>query len=155
MVRFTGLVRRSVLWVALATLGVALAVGCGGGDDNGGDDNGGAAATAAATAATGGGGAGAGGEMEIKILFKDNIFEPDAITVPVGTTVTFEYENVGTAIHNMMIQSADSEGEIFQSPTVVNPGDKGEFVGTFTKAGQIQFICVYHQPDMSGTLTVE
>ena len=152
MVRFTGLARRSVLWVALATLGVALAVGCGG---DGGDGGGGAAATAAATGATGGGGAGAGGAMEIKVLFKDNVFEPDAITVPVGTTVTFEYENTGTAIHNMMIQSGDTEGEIFQSPTVVNPGDSGEFVGTFTKAGQIAFICVYHQPDMTGTLTVE
>ena len=158
MFRWTQVTRRAAFGVALAVLGASLFTACSSDDDGdgGGDDNGVSPATATATATSGGGGGGeVEDEMEITVILTDNAFDPSEITVPAGTRVKFEYENQGAAIHNMMIQSQETEGEIFQSPTIVNPGDEGEFEATFTTPGTMNFICVYHQPDMTGTLTVE
>lgn len=139
-------------WAAIALLSVALlATACGGGSDSNGDsDDGAATATAAAGADTGSLEA-----VETTVLFKDNVFEPDTLTFKAGSKVTFNYDNVGLAVHNMMIQSKDAEGENFQSPVAVNPGEKGSFEATFTKPGTFKFICVYHNPGMEGTITVE
>jgi len=150
--------RRAALTVGLLVLGSGIFVACASDDDgNGGDgDNGGTTTTATSTAtAGGGGGADVDNEMEIEIIFGDNFFDPSEITVPAGTRVKFEYENQGAAIHNMIVMSQETEGENFQSPTIVNPGESGEFEATFTTAGTMSFICAYHQPDMTGTLTVE
>ncbi len=159
MDRLTRTGQRLMLGLGVLVLGASLFTACASDDDGDGAANGdgngnGGAATAAATEG-GGGGAAAEGEMEIHVIFGDNFFDPSEITVPAGTTVTFTYENQGAAVHNMMIQSQETEGEIFQSPTIVNPGESGEFTGTFTTPGTMNFICVYHQPDMTGTLTVE
>ena len=160
MYRFTHATRRAALGIALLALGASVFAGCaseaGGDEDANGNGNGATTATATATAASGGGGgAEVGEEMEIHVVFTDNAFDPSEVTIPAGTRVKFEYANEGTAIHNMMIQSQETEGQLFQSPTIVNPGDEGEFEGTFTTPGTVSFICVYHQPDMTGTLTVE
>lgn len=144
--------RSLALWAALALLtGALLATACGGGD-SGDDSNGdGAAATAAAS----GGSSDDLQEIESTILLKDNLFESATLTFPVGSKVTFKYDNVGLAVHNMIVQSQDVEGQNYQSPVAVNPGEKGEFEATFTKAGTFKFICVYHQPGMEGTITIE
>ncbi len=160
MDRLTRSGRQVMLGIGMLVLGVSVFAACAGDEDGGngdgnGNDNGGGATTATATAGGGGGGAEVEDEMEIRVVFTDNAFDPSEIIVPAGTRVKFEYENQGSAIHNMMIQSQETEGEIFQSPTIVNPGDEGEFEGTFTTAATMNFICVYHQPDMTGTLTVE
>lgn len=157
MYRLTHATRRAAFGIAVLALGASVFAACAGDDDGGNgatNGNGGATATATSTAG-GGGGVAVEGEMEIHVVFGDNFFEPSEITVPAGTRVKFEYVNEGAAIHNMMIQSQPTEGEIFQSPTIVNPGDEGEFEATFTTPGTMNFICVYHQPDMTGTLTVE
>ena len=157
MYRLTQTTRPAAFGIALLALGASVFAACAGEADDGngnasGTENG--ATTATATAA-GGGGAEVGEEMEIHVVFTDNAFGPSEVTIPAGARVKFEYENQGTAIHNMMIQSQETEGQLFQSPTIVNPGDDGEFEGTFTTPGTLSFICVYHQPDMTGTLTVE
>lgn len=140
------------VWALLTLLAAAMLVAaCGGSDDSEGESgNGGAAATTAAGADTG-----SLEEITTSVIFTDNVFEPLALTFPVGSKVTFNYENVGLAIHNMIIQTRDAEGQDFQSPAAVNPGEKGSFEATFTKAGTFKFICVYHLPGMEGTVTVE
>ena len=86
---------------------------------------------------------------------KDNVFEPKEITVERGKTITFVAKNEGTVVHNMMIQSSATEGKDFISTAMVNSGEESKFTATFTKAGVVKFICAYHQPDMSGTITVK
>ena len=39
----------------------------------------------------------------IEVVMQDNTFDPDEITVPAGTSVTFTLTNEGSAIHNMHI----------------------------------------------------
>lgn len=138
-------------WALLTLLAAAMLVAaCGGGGNSDGESDDGAAATTAAGADTD-----SLEEVATSVLFKDNVFEPLALTFPVGSKVTFNYDNVGLAVHNMIIQSKDAEGQNFQSPVAVNPGEKGAFEATFTKAGTFQFICVYHMPGMEGTITIE
>lgn len=142
---------RTGLLVALVLTASSLAIACGGDSDEDADAG---TATATATEANGGSEE-AEGEMEITVLLQDNFFEPSEITIPAGTTVEFKYENTGVAIHNMIVRAKDIEGSDFSSELAVNPGDTGEFTGTFTTPGEIAFICSYHLPDMAGTITVE
>lgn len=92
---------------------------------------------------------------EIVVDLKDNFFEPKDFTIPANTTVTIVAKNVGSAIHNMHVLSAASEGKDFASDTVVAAGTESRFEVTFTKTGTIQFQCDFHVPDMVGTITVQ
>lgn len=96
-----------------------------------------------------------GEAMEIEVDMKDNFFEPTEITVPANTPIQFKAKNTGTAIHNMHILSAATEGQDFSSDTVVAAGTESEFTATFTQAGTVQFQCDFHVPDMVGTITVQ
>ncbi len=71
----------------------------------------------------------------------DLAFEPRALTIERGQTVTFE--NRGKVTHN-------AKGEDFFS-RVVEPG--GSYRHTFEKAGTFEYVCTFH-PGMEGTLTV-
>ena len=95
------------------------------------------------------------GDDEIEVQMTDNLFQPAALTIPVGKTVKIKAKNAGTAIHNMHILSAAAEGKDFTSDLVVNAGSESEFEVTFTKPGAIQFQCDFHVPAMIGTITVQ
>jgi plastocyanin len=95
------------------------------------------------------------GPLAIEVLMKDNVFEPTAIRVRAGQTVTVTANNVGLAIHNMIVQTRDAEGRDFMSDTIVNPGEESVFEMTISTPGSYQFICAFHLPEMVGTVTVE
>jgi plastocyanin len=78
---------------------------------------------------------------------KDNVFEPKTVTIPVGKEVEIHLDNQGAAIHNLVV-------ETFSSP-ILEGGAKGEMKVKFDKAGDVPFICAFHQPDMTGTFTVK
>lgn len=114
-------------------------------------------ALAAATllAACSGSSAGAGGAttkpaagpVTVKVVLKDNLFEPATLSVPVGAEVTLELENQGAALHNLVV-------ETFTSP-MMNAGDKASMKVKFTKAGEYKFLCAFHQPGMDGVITAK
>jgi plastocyanin len=115
--------RRAV--AAIATLGVSVAVSaCGGGGGDG-------AKPAAASPAKAG----------TTIDMVDLKFEPAALTVERGQTVTFV--NRGKVTHN-------AKGKDFFS-RVVEPG--GSYRHTFDRAGTFAYVCTFH-PGMDGTVTV-
>lgn len=138
--------------ILAAVLGSAVA--CGG-------DDGGAKPTAGIQVKTPGAGSGTsgggGGEKaeSVKITLKDNLFEPKALTVPVGKSFDIELKNSGAAVHNMHILSQSKEGKDFSSNATINPGTDSKFTVKFTKAGTYNFQCDYHVPDMVGTITVQ
>jgi plastocyanin len=71
-------------------------------------------------------------------------FEPAAITVPDGTTVT--WTNNDNFTHNVRL--LDDGGEVLDLP----PGESMSF--TFTGPGEHRYDCSFHPNDMSGVVVV-
>ncbi len=101
-----------------------------------------------------------GGGGNIAITMTDNKFDPDAVTVAAGDSVTFDLTNKGVAIHNMRIAGPDGSyntgDDAVSDPQLVTGG------GTATlswqapgSAGEIIFQCDFHPTDMKGTITVQ
>jgi plastocyanin len=112
-----------LIWVALT--------GCGGGN---GDTSGpGGASSAPASAATG----------SVEVAIKNFAFTPQNVSIPVGATVTWKFED--QTEHN--VTAADGS---FKSANL--SGGK-TFAMTFTKAGKFPYMCTIH-PFMTGTVTV-
>ena len=118
-------VRRPALVLAAVALAAALVLaGCGG--DEG--DGGGAAATPVAGVT--------------QVAAKDNRFSPGAIQVPVGTAVTWRFED-GFVPH-------DVKGDGFASG---KPKRKGSFTHTFDRPGTYPYRCTLHD-GMDGRVVV-
>ena len=75
-----------------------------------------------------------------EVAVRDNEFGPEAIEVPVGTTVTWRWE--GDHPHNVV-------GDGFESPVQ----EDGTFAHTFTEAGTYDYRCTLH-PGMRGKVVV-
>ena len=71
-------------------------------------------------------------------------FEPAAITVPDGTTVT--WTNKDNFTHN--IRLIDDGGEVLDLP----PGESVSF--TFNGPGEHRYDCSFHPTDMTGVVVV-
>ena len=75
-----------------------------------------------------------GGSTSKQITVKNNLFDPSATTVPVGSTVTWTWAQ-GAVVHNVMF-------------------DDGTYTRTFTTAGAYPYHCTIH-PGMAGSVTVQ
>jgi len=71
-------------------------------------------------------------------------FVPDALTVTVGTTVT--WTNDDTVAHTVTADDGSFDSGM------IAPG--GTFSFTFNTAGTYPYKCTVHLPDMIGTITV-
>jgi plastocyanin len=80
-------------------------------------------------------------EVDLPLSYK---FEPTAITVPDGTTVT--WTNHDNFTHNVRL--FDDGGEVLDLP----PGESVSF--TFTGPGEHRYDCSFHPNDMSGVVVV-
>lgn len=78
------------------------------------------------------------------VIIQNFAFNPNSITVPVGTTVT--WTNRDSAVHN-----AISDTGAFASENL-NQGESYSF--TFTQAGTYPYTCTIH-PQMKGTVVVQ
>lgn len=72
----------------------------------------------------------------------NNRFEPEAVVVAPGTTVTWTFAG-GSVAHNV-------EGDGFKSKTVA----KGEFAHRFARPGTYDYVCTLHT-GMTGVVVVE
>jgi len=115
--------KRVLILLTALTLAVAAC-----GSDEGGSD----------TTAAGSG----GGEESVDIA--DLAFSPATLTVPAGTTVT--WENSDSLPH-----TSTSEDEVWDSGTLESGG---EFSFTFEEAGTFSYFCEIH-PSMNGSVVVE
>lgn len=114
--------------VPLAALALAVA-GCGGNDSSSSSSTG---ATTPAPASAGGG--------ATRVAIRDFAFDPKAVTVKVGQTIT--WENFDSAPHNVVSKS----GVKVESPTL----QKGDtFTFTPKQPGTISYVCTFH-PQMTG-----
>ncbi|MEZ5170864.1 MAG: plastocyanin/azurin family copper-binding protein [Acidimicrobiia bacterium] len=143
-------------WTAAAAFvaAAALALGaCGGGDDSsddgGGGDNG-PVNTEGAVDET--------GSTEVAVAARDNVFEPETVTVDAGTTVT--WTNDGRNDHNILDASdaySDATATPFEVEAVAfTPGD--EYSATLDEPGTYAYYCSLHGTPtggMIGTIVVE
>lgn len=107
----------------MSLLLVVLA-GCGGGSDGAGPGSG--------TAVSG-----------TEVVLRDIAFKPEKLSVKVGDTVTWRFEDEGIP-HNVK-----SDDKSFESDTM----DTGTFEHTFASAGTFPYVCTLH-PNMKGTVVV-
>ena len=111
------------------------------------------AAVAAVVVASGCGGSGgsygsgptnnSGGSTSKQVSVKNNLFDPSATTVPVGSTVTWSWAE-GAVVHNVTFDDGQKSPD--QS--------SGGYSRIFDKAGTYPYHCTIH-PGMSGSVTVQ
>ena len=131
--------RRPRLLVGLIALlaVLALATGCGSGSDSGGSTPSASAAPPASSPSA----ASTGGSM---VEIKNFMFTPMTLTVPVGSTVTWKFDD--STQHTV---TADDNS--FASAPMANGQT---FTHTFSAAGTVPYHCSIH-PNMTGTITVQ
>ena len=105
----------------LAAVAIVVLAGCGGGDE---------AASPVATS-----------QVDLPRSYR---FEPEAITVPVGTTVTWTNNDQFT--HSVRL--VDDGGSVL----TMEPGQSVSF--TFDEPGLRHYDCSFHATDMQGTVLV-
>lgn len=105
------------------------------------------------------------GDGPIAVTMKDNSFDPNEITVPAGSAVTFDIANEGGAIHNMHIAGPDGDftedfcegsGDPCSDPTRVRGGDAATLTWEVPgDPGEVDFRCDFHPQQMTGKITIE
>lgn len=137
-----GLQRTVIAGVVAALIGV----GCGGGHD---DDRHSAAPVPSEQAE---------GARTIDVTMRDIHFDPAAVTVKAGETVTFVFHNEGDIIHDAFIGNEEAQeeheeemreggghhGQDHQGGIRVEPGKTASITHTFGKAGTTFIGC--HEP---------
>ncbi len=129
-----------VLVAVLALL--ALATGCGSGSDSGASPSATAAPPATSGSATTSGSAAPSGGSTVEI--NNFMFTPMSLTVPVGATVTWKFDD--STQHTV---TAD-DNSFASSPM----GSGQTFTHTFTTAGTVPYHCSIH-PSMTATIIVK
>jgi adhesin/invasin len=76
----------------------------------------------------------------------NNSFTPAAITVALGTVVTWEWQGT-TSLHNVTFSTAGA-------PTNIGDMASGSAQRTFNTAGTFNYSCTNHPPGMTGSVTV-
>ena len=132
----------------LLSIGLVIAAACGGGGGSG------------STAPTGGNPGGStgnpGGTVTNTVNLADQAFNPATVTVPAGTTVTWQWPNTCSdgyggyytcPTHGVVFD----DGSNIQSPTQ----STGTFTRTFNAAGTYRYHCAVHGSSMSGQVVVQ
>ncbi|HEU4697830.1 MAG TPA: plastocyanin/azurin family copper-binding protein [Gemmatimonadales bacterium] len=107
--------------------------------------------TFTATAAAPGGGGG-GGTATDQVSVQNNVFSPQVITVPVGTTVTWTW-SANALEHNIVPNTA---GSVPNDPTISSA--PSSYQVTFTAPGTYDYYCQVHGSPgagMHGTVIVQ
>jgi plastocyanin len=139
---------RQAVWVVALVVVAAVVAGCGGGSPSSSQSSSPSPATSPASS----GGAVSG--STIKIVGKDNLYEPVNVTIKAGQEYEFDFVNEGTTVHNYIINSKDQVGQDFTSDIAVNAGQENKFKVKIDKAGTYKVTCTYH-PEMVGEVKVE
>ena len=85
---------------------------------------------------------------EITIIMQNNTYQRSEITIPAGTTVTWENED--SYVHNVISGTRGDPTGMIESPDIQGGGT---FSYIFEEPGTYEYYCAYH-PGMSATITV-
>ena len=129
---------------------VAAALACGGGSTAPGSTGG---PSVNPGGSGGGGNTGGGGGGGVTVTVSNNMFAPDNVTVPVGTTVTFKWDACsgdgygGSACTGHTVTFTDG----VTSDTLAT----GTYSRSFSAAGTFTYRCRVHGSYMTGTIVVK
>ncbi|MEO5347033.1 MAG: plastocyanin/azurin family copper-binding protein [Magnetococcus sp. YQC-9] len=84
----------------------------------------------------------------VEVSIQKMAFQPAALTIRVGTTVTWMNNEAGATYHAV----ASDEAGLFQSADFF-PGERWSH--TFTQPGTFPYHCTPHENRMKGTIVVE
>jgi plastocyanin len=124
----------AALRVAAGATAAALLLACGGGGGSTGPSGG----------SNGGmmnGGTGGAGDV---VVVSNNKFTPATLTVPGGTTVTWQWSS-GGVVHNVTFDDGATSGNM----------SAGSYPRTFATAGTYRYHCTIHGAAMSGSVVVQ
>ena len=130
---------------------IAAALACGGGSTAPGSTGGPSVNPGGGTG--GGGNSGGAGGGGVTVTVSNNMFSPDNMTVPVGTTVTFKWDSCsgdgygGSACTGHTVTFTDG----VTSDTL----SAGTFSRSFSAAGTFNYRCRVHGSYMTGTIVVK
>ena len=79
------------------------------------------------------------------VILRDIEFKPEKITVKVGETVTWKFEDQGIS-HDVVADDDSFKSEV---------KDSGRFRHTFDKPGTYSYKCTLHPVQMKGTVVVQ
>ena len=83
------------------------------------------------------------GDGAATVTVSNNVFTPSSVTVPVNSTVTWQWNSGGTA-HNVTFADQVKSDNLAS----------GTYARTFTAAGTYSYACTLHPPSMVGVVTV-
>jgi len=127
---------------------LVAALACGGGSTDPGSTGG-----PPVNSGGGGGGTGGVGGAGVTITVSNNMFSPDNVIVPVGTTVTFKWDSCsgdgygGSACTGHTVTFTDG----VTSDTL----SSGTYLRSFSTAGTFTYRCRVHGSYMTGTIVVK
>jgi plastocyanin len=84
------------------------------------------------------------GNSDLTVSVTNNLFTPSSLSVPVNSTVTWQWNSGGVA-HNVTFQDGTASSNL----------TSGSFPRTFAAAGTYSYVCTIHAAQgMAGTVTV-
>ena len=81
----------------------------------------------------------------------ENVFQPETVTIPIGTTVGWDRHSERNAFSTIVQHTVTSDTGLFNGELT---GEKPTFSYTFTEAGVFGYHCEFHD-DEAGTVIVE
>jgi plastocyanin len=87
-----------------------------------------------------------------KVSVNDNYYGPSKLTVHVGDTVDWHWDEEMTDVHDVAVKSAPKGVKKFASDPLAAGED---FKRKLTKAGTYKIICTFHEEEMKMTITVK
>jgi plastocyanin len=86
-----------------------------------------------------------------------DVFSPDHITVNKGDLVVIHYINVEVAggDPHSFTMTAGNNGGPYNTNVIVQPGQEASFNFTARWSGIFEYFCIYHTPEMVGSLVVQ
>jgi plastocyanin len=87
-----------------------------------------------------------------KVSVNDNYYGPSKLTVHVGDTVDWHWNEDSTDVHDVALKSAPKGFKKFASDPLAAGED---FKRKLTKAGTYKIICTFHEEEMKMTITVK
>ena len=132
------------LSIVAAFTAIVVVAACGGG--MGGNPSGVISVMPGVPGGGGSAGGGAGGVGKDTVNVGNNFYSPSALTVSVGSTVTWVWEP-NDVIHTVTFDADTTVMSAFQS--------SGTYARTFTAAGTYSYHCSIHGAAMTGVITAQ
>jgi plastocyanin len=132
----------------LLSICVAMTAACGG--------SGGGGGTTGPTTSNPGGTGNPGGGVTNTISLADQSFNPASVTVPVGTTITWQWPGSCTDGYGGYY-TCPTHNIVFDDGSNITSGTQssGTFAHTFVAAGTFKYHCAIHGTPMSGQIVVQ